>query len=252
VFQGLLRDALTGDSLVIRPPGKGGTQRVLVTSSTARGQSGARRVGFRVQVFEDEVLKMLREINPRAILPAGDTNADRVLTLTGKLAHVEERVEKLKAKLLGEDDLDALIGPLRELDARRKALADELAVARREAANPVSEYWGEFGNLHDALRRAADQADARIRLRSALRRMVGGIWCLFVARGRWQYAAVQVWFTGGSHRDYLIRHARTPGSPGVATRSFVAPGADGLDLRKPNHARRLERVLAKLDVTAPG
>jgi hypothetical protein len=45
-----------------------------------------------------------------------------------------------------------------------------------------------------------------VRLAAVLRRVVESIWCLFARNGEVRLAVVQVWFTGGKHRDYLITH----------------------------------------------
>jgi hypothetical protein len=92
-------------------------------------------------------------------------------------------------------------------------LFEMLAAARQEAASPLSEAWGECQSLLDLLDAAPDQEAARVRLRAALRRIVEEIRCLFVARGPRRLAAVQVNFSGGGRRDYLIMHrAATGGS----------------------------------------
>jgi hypothetical protein len=109
--------------------------------------------------------------------------------------------------------------------------------------------------LAEALQKATDPADARLRLRLALRRIVDGIWLLVVPRGRVRLCAVQVYFAGGKrHRDYLIFH-RAAGNHRPAAwwaRSLAsAAGAAGeLDLRKRAHARQLQGLLETLDVEA--
>jgi DNA invertase Pin-like site-specific DNA recombinase len=253
IFQGLLRDARTGDALVLAPKGKGGADRQYTPARALRGLDGGPSISFRVGVLEDAILGQLREIDPREVLPPSDGAADKVLTLTGKLTALEARAEKLKARLVEEDDLDDLIGPLRELEARRKAVADELAGAKREAASPLSESWGELGGLLDALKNAPDPDDARIRLRSALRRTITGIWCVFVTKGHWKIAAVQLWFRGDGQRNYLILHRRVLAMPRkrapeqLHVRSFADPDVTGLDLRKPKDAAKLLKLLESID-----
>jgi hypothetical protein len=178
-----------------------------------------------------------------------------VLTLTGKVAALEARAEKVKAQLIDGDDIG--LDVLRAVEQKRAAAAAELATARREASSPLSEAWGECRSLVDVLDSAPDKDEARVRLRSAIRRMVSGIWCLFVARGHWRYAAVQVHFRGDGHRDYLILHKRNQSTPkGQSPErthvfSFASAGVGAeLDLRKPAHARRLEKVLDQLDPAA--
>jgi DNA invertase Pin-like site-specific DNA recombinase len=255
IFAGLLREALTGDTLVIAPRGKRGIYPRLAPSGPMRGLTDAPRVGFRLEVFEGAILRMLKEIDPRELLPPGDAAADRVLTLAGKLAAIEARAEKLKGQIIdGADDVG--LDVLRALEQKRAAVAGELATARREASSPLSEAWGECRSLLDVLDSAPDKSEARVRLRSAIRRLVTGIWCVFVVKRNWRYAAVQVWFRGDGHRDYLIAHRRTQVTPGkwlpeqVHVRSFADPGMTGLDLRKTAHAKRLAKVLKTLDPAA--
>ena len=67
-------------------------------------------------------------------------------------------------------------------------------------------------------------------------------------------AAVQIWFAGGERRrDYLILHrppkanakSRTPGCVRGESKAQLAAK---LDLRKPTDARKLERMLAGVDL----
>src|SRR5262249_13735099 len=91
---------------------------------------------------------------------------------------------------------------------------------------------------------------------AALRRIVEGVWCLFIGRGSLRIAAVQVWFTGGACREYLILHrAATGGSVGVrparwwarSLAEVVAPG--DLDLRRREDAQLLEAGVATVDLS---
>jgi hypothetical protein len=144
------------------------------------------------------------------------------------------------------------------LEARSKELAGKLQEAQQKATYPLSAAWGEAQTLVDALDAAADQVDARLRLRAALRRIVEGVWLLVVRRGWVRLCALQIWFKGGErHRDYLIYHRPDLGrgknreSGCTWTKSFadvVKPGS--LDLRDREHARRLEAVLMGVELPA--
>jgi hypothetical protein len=79
--------------------------------------------------------------------------------------------------------------------------------------------------------------------------IVEDVWVLTVRRGRISLAAVQVRFAGSSHRDYLImsRAAANHCAGGWWVRSFAEAGAAvDLDLRKPAHAKKLEKLLLSL------
>jgi DNA invertase Pin-like site-specific DNA recombinase len=276
LFANLLRDARDGASLHVVDKGKkkgGGPS--LVNYKAVMGVQGASYVSFPLHVFEQAILSRLQEIKPRDVLPEGDGAADKVLALTGKLADAEGRIEKLKAQLIEGDDLAPLVDVLRTLEEKRVNLADELAAAKREAASPLAATWGEYRSLLDALAKAPDPADARVRLRASLRRIVESVWCLFVTtapsesterkrpegvksagRGAVRIAAVQIRFTGGAHRDYVILHrppctlamARRPAQ--TLVRSFAEAGADddGLDLRNRKHAEALAKKLEEWEL----
>jgi DNA invertase Pin-like site-specific DNA recombinase len=252
LFAGLLHSARDGGTMHRLNRGKPRGQPVLVPY---RGRQGLGRcVSFPARVLERAVLSCLREIDPREVLPWKDRGGDRVLTLSGRLQEVQDRSERIKQKLLESPDVDALVDVLRTLEEKHKALAEELAEARREAASPPMEAWGQCRTLIDALDRAPDQGEARVRLRAALRRIVDGVWVLAVGRGRDRLAAAQLWFADGKHqRSFLILHrparangvSRTEGSWTVRSFKDVA-GAGSLDLRRRDHAARLEKVLSGL------
>ena len=103
--------------------------------------------------------------------------------------------------------------------------------ANEKASHPLSETWGECRTLLETLDAAADAKDARVRLRAALQRIVGGIWVLAVPRGRDRICAVQVWFAGDKkHRDYLIWHQMPRAS---ATARRMDNGGAGRSPRPP-------------------
>ncbi len=257
LFAGLLHDARDGGSLHQVHKGEKSGGPALASYRAANGVKGTKYVSFPLEVFERAILSCLREIDPHEVLPGGNGAADRLLALTGRLADVEARVEQVKAQLIDGGDVPALADVLRTLETRRAALAEELAEAQRQAASPLSAAWGEAKSLLATLDAAPDPEETRLRLRAALRRMVEGIWCLFVARGALRIAAVQIWFAGDSCRDYLILHKpATGGSVGdrparwgvYSMASIAAPGAR--DLRKPAHAKKLEAALAVADLEA--
>jgi DNA invertase Pin-like site-specific DNA recombinase len=251
VFAGLLKDALSHESFFVQGrqvrPGEP-YYRVLQNFTSTRG---AKVRAFRLDVFERAVLSHLREIDPHEILN-GDAGPDDSLALAAQLAGVEAELAEASA-FMDANGFSATIGKrVTALEERKRQLAADLAEARQRAAHPLSESWGESQSLIDALDKAIDAADARLRLRSALRRIVESIYLLVVPRGRDRLCAVQVWFAGGKReRSYLILHKRPKGNGKwrvegrVWSKSLAdAAGPADLDLRKPAHARRLEEVLA--------
>jgi hypothetical protein len=253
VFNGLLVSALDGGTLQMADKGKKKSAgRVLVPYKGVQGVEGAKATSFPFAVFEKAVLSCLREIDPRDILPGEGGGDDKAQELAGRLTELEAEIEKVKARLQARYT-DALADVLERQEAEQKALTEQLTQANQEAAAPLSAAWEECGSLFDAIEAAPDAEEARVRLRGCLRRVVEGIWCVFVGRGSRRLAAVQVFFTGGARRNYLILHKpATGGSVGVQparwwARSLAEVAAPGdLDLRNPEHAKELEAVLATL------
>jgi DNA invertase Pin-like site-specific DNA recombinase len=254
LFTGMARDARDGGTLCQRDCGRKGSGRLLVSYRARNGAKGSLHVSFPLLVFEEAILKLLREIDTRELLPRSDGAADRVLTLAGRLADLEARIEQVKAQLVDGGDCAPLADALRTLDVKWAAAAEELAEAQRAAASPLSAAWGECTNLLAALKAAEDQADARGRLRGAMRRVIECIWCLFVPRGAQRLASVQVYFKGGARRDYVIHHRpATGGAVGSRRAEWRAKALAFVgerDLRKRQDAGRVEKALAGADLEA--
>jgi DNA invertase Pin-like site-specific DNA recombinase len=258
LFQGMLRHARDGDSyFAVTNTGRSGRRRVLVNLEGHEGR--AKRWYFPLDVFEAAVLSLLAEIDPREVLNGGEA-ADEVGDLAGRHAAVEAAIALIEADLDKHGESPTLFKRLRAKEDELRDLAGKLREARQKAAHPLSESWGETQTLLAALGDAPDQTDARLRLRSALRRIVDSerlIWLLVVARGRARVAAVQINFSGGHRRDFLILYrpakanasARTEGGwHAWSMESIVKAGEADLSDRK--SVKRLVPILEGLDLDA--
>jgi hypothetical protein len=139
--------------------------------------------------------------------------------LKSREASLESRIEKLKAQLVGGDEIAPLVDVLRTVEAERLKVVDELAVAQREAASPTVTALGDTKSLVDMLDAADDPNEVRTRLRGALRRAVESVRCLFLTHKQDRLAFVTVAFSGGKQRMYALWH--TPPKANAAKR---APG----------------------------
>jgi DNA invertase Pin-like site-specific DNA recombinase len=257
LFAGLLRDARDGGTYQLTTKYRNGRVEpygALVNDAALAGRATAHSIPY--DVFESAVLSLLAEIDPAEIVGDRRTTG-RVAALAGQLAEAEGKIAALEAELL-QGDVPAIARVLRGLEATRRDLAARLAEAKAEAAHPLAESWGEARSLAEALDSAPDPEDARTRLRMLLRRLVSEGWLLVVRRGLVQLAALQLYFSGDGKRDFLIYHRRAfhagcgRREAEWRARSFaegeLVPG--GLDLRKPSHVKRLERVLLTLDLSS--
>src|SRR5262249_45711882 len=181
LFDGLLRDAKDKDGgsfyLFYRGP-KGAAKRFVINAAGFERRQPI--VTFPLDVLEESLLSLLREIDPREVLD-GTNGHDEVGTLTGELEQVGAKIAGVETGLL-HGDVAALARVLRQLEGRKAELVGQLAEARQQAACPLSESWGAAQSLLETLDAAADPDDARLRLRSALRRIVEEIWLLVVPK----------------------------------------------------------------------
>lgn len=235
VFQGLLRCALDRCPLhVVTRKG----QRLLLSAECAQGVAGSHWRPYPLETFVAAVLGRLVEL--RAADLFADPAGARVSELTGRLAEVEKRLAVALARFEADPESPVWADRVSAYDREKRSVVKELAGARQEAANPLSEAWAEAVEL---MRR-----DDPERLRQALLATVEEVSCLVVVRGRQRLCAAQVRFraagAGAACRDYLIVH------PGGACLSVPHPaGGAPLDLRDPGHVRDLEAALERLDLS---
>jgi DNA invertase Pin-like site-specific DNA recombinase len=220
LFAGLLKDARDGGSLTYKHLRAKPSALIPVGAKHGRGVAWA---SFPAVPFERLVLSKLREVEARDLFPNGDA-VHKVEALAGQVAEVEALIEKWTAKMNNPDIVDIVEAQLTKCREKQKALAAQLAEAQRAAASPPSEAWGETRSLMAVLDKARDKDEARLRLKTALRRTIEGMWCVFTGVGSARLAHVQVYFTGGRSREYLLYHSQARvGSP---ARSSVASWAD--------------------------
>jgi DNA invertase Pin-like site-specific DNA recombinase len=255
VFAGLVEDALGGGAYYCATrTHRGKHSRVLINTESGEGRAPAR--SFPYPVFEEAVLSLLREVDPRDVL-GKDGATDEVLVLAGELERVETSIALIVAEMDEHGESPTLFRRLRAKEAAQRELAARKAEAQQRAANPLPAAWGEAQSLSGTLRDAPDPDDARTRLRTVLRRVVSRILLLVVPRKRDRLAAVQIYFAGGDRRrNYLILHrpalayrkVRTEGRWWARSLADVAAPGD-LDLRDRGDARKLEDLLDRLDIT---
>jgi hypothetical protein len=86
---------------------------------------------------------LLREVDPREVLGEPDAGAGGVLELSDRLTRVESSITRVEAEMEANGESPTLFRRLREKEAAKKRLAEELAEQRRKAASPLAETWGE-------------------------------------------------------------------------------------------------------------
>jgi DNA invertase Pin-like site-specific DNA recombinase len=248
VFKSLLTHARDGEGFVLNNKGTAEEPELILINLTGN-EGRSRCYTFPYPVFEEAVLGLLREVNPRDVMPREDEGPSRAEVLRAKLANVRQDVASIKAELKAGFS-KALVALLREKEAEEEAFAGELQDELARSVRPAARAWKELPGLVDLIKRGGDEA--RLKLRPVLRRVIDEAHVLIVPRGSWRLCVVQMHFTGGKKRDYLVLH-QTAGfrrKGGWWVHSFAdAVGDTDYDLRRQQDARQLEQALADLDLT---
>jgi DNA invertase Pin-like site-specific DNA recombinase len=255
IFRGLVKSARDGSAYYNDvAPGPDGPRRLLRNLSGVEGRGSI--VSFPADTFEWAVLTLLRELRPGDVFPEEDAG-DEVMAASGELASVNAELADAVADMEKNGFSPTIGRRVRQLEERQAAISQRLADAKQRNANPVGETLGEASALIDRLNNSDDPADTRLRLRAAVRRLVESIVLLVVPEKLTRVAAVQVWFHGGSHRDYLILHkhgrnGRQAYPPVRVAQSLTDAGLTGaaaaFDLRRPADAAALAKVLGEMDL----
>jgi DNA invertase Pin-like site-specific DNA recombinase len=229
LFQGLLKDARDKCSMTYRS--FGGPRPALPSLMSYKGSVGqGTAIGFPYAVFEQTVLKTLREIKPADLTP-GEDAAIVVEALAGQLQAKSDRLDKLQAKIEAGEDLDIIIAAARNLAKEKEELTIKLREATAKVSNRDSETLGEVKTLMGV------GVDRR-KLRAKLKSLVSEMWAVFSKDGAERFAVVQMFFRSGAARLFLIKHTpaiQTPDKDVKAeTTSITATSATGViaDLRK--------------------
>jgi DNA invertase Pin-like site-specific DNA recombinase len=252
VFRGMLRHVRDGEGFMLHA---GGTrERPTLLLRNQRGADGrGRNYTFPYPVFEEAVLGLLREVDPRDVLPGEGEEASRADVLRAKLANVREDLAALKEELR-QGFSKTLAALLREKESEEGRVAADLQGELARAARPLARTWEELPGLVDLIHRAKDPDEVRLRLRTVLARVVSEAWVLVVRRGSYQLCLTQFHFDGGARRDYLIAY-RTGGhswpsgwyAASVRTGDTEAFGVPDMreehDLRDPEVAARVQAQL---------
>jgi DNA invertase Pin-like site-specific DNA recombinase len=251
VFRGLLIHARDGEGFMLHNKGTTAEpQHILVN---AKGNGGRDRCyTFPYPIFEEAILKQLREIKPEDVLPRQDEAPSRVDVLRCRLAQARNDLARFKEDLRAGYS-KALVEVLRQAEQREEEIAGELQDELARSVKPAERSWQELPGLVDMIRKAPDPDAVRLKLRSVLIGLVEEARVLIVRRGAHHLCAVQFHFTGGSRRDYLIVY-RTAGFRrerswwGRSLAEVRVPG--DFDLRKREHALKLADVLERVELDA--
>jgi DNA invertase Pin-like site-specific DNA recombinase len=205
LFKGMLTHATDGEGFMLFNKGTAEAPQLILY--TAAGRRGHRAV-FDYATFETAVLTMLREVDPAQVLPREAGAVSRADGLRAKLAKVRQDIASINADLR-EGYSKHLAALLREREGEEEKVGQELQDELARTVRPAEQAWAEVPTLVNMVRDGGDEA--RLKLRVVLRQVVEHVYAVVVPCGAAQLAYVQVFFTGGKTREYLIYRRQAQG-----------------------------------------
>jgi DNA invertase Pin-like site-specific DNA recombinase len=249
VWQGLLRDARDGGGCHVS---RSRQTRILVNTNGAEGRTTY--WSFPADVFDEAILSMLRGIDPHDVLN-GDEEPDEAQALAADFGNVEALIAELSAEIerreVAKNPSPTLYRLLEKKEAQQRQLAEQLAQANQRATRPLSASWGEIKSILEALESAPDPMDARLRLRSLIRRTVESVYLLVVPRGLSRWCVAQVRFVAGKGtrwQSYVIHYTPPQGNvyksrPAKWEARALAEDLASVDLSDRKQAAEVEKII---------
>jgi hypothetical protein len=219
-------------------------RRVLVPASSMEGAVPS--ISFPCDIFEPAILSLLKELNPRDVMIEESTGEST--SLAASLVRVEDSIKLIVSEMEEHGESPVLFKRLRQKESEQQELSTKLTEARLREQNPKSSAFAEMVTLVDI----ATSEQHRLRLRELLRTIIEEIWVLIVPRRSHRLCVVQVYFTGGERRDYLI-HYKASGYCREGSWSAKSLAGDlsarKLDLRNQKDADALSQTLQSIDLS---
>ena len=219
----------------------------LLLINTTGGEGRDRCYTFPYLVFEEAILGLFGEVNPKDVLPREDEQPNKADVLRARLANVRGDLAGLHEDLRAGYS-KAVAAVLRDREQEEERLAVELQEELARPVVPAERAWKELPSLVSLIKDSDDPDAVRLKLRGVLRRVIDSVWVLTVPRGVVRRCAVQIHFTGGGVRNYMVHH-RTAAYRRSERWSAESPEElipVKLDLRRRDHAKRLAAALERM------
>lgn len=218
LFTGKLQDARDKSTLNMIDKGDG---RQLVSSTALRGVPGSRYLAFSYELFERAFLSFVRDVTPADVLPPkSNRKVDVVAQLAGRIAELDHKIDRTKAKIASDPDVDVLLDVLTNLERQKKPLVAEYETAKGAAAVSEAEALGEAKSILELMGDASgdDLELLRSRLRQKLRSLVSSIFvCVWEEKVKWhpiardkattfRFVEVQVTFSNTETQFFFLEN----------------------------------------------
>jgi DNA invertase Pin-like site-specific DNA recombinase len=251
LFRSMLTHAADGEGFFLhgKMEGNGNVCRHVLCNHAGPG-GHARTVTFPYHVFERAILELLKEVDPKDVLPKAKDAVSKADVLRAKLKNLQADVASLQADLKAGYS-KALATVLRDKEIEEQAVADDLQEELARSVRPAAKAWDDLPSLADLVQREGNEA--RLKLRPVLRRIIDDAFLVLIRRRSFMLCAIQFDFHGGARRHYLIlNQSAGNGRPNACWAGSLATVAevDELDLRKRDDVKEMEGYLSNLDIEA--
>jgi DNA invertase Pin-like site-specific DNA recombinase len=202
LFTHILVNAYDGSPMTIVRKGRKASGPQLVSGSMKDGT--APYTSFPYDVFESAYLASFRELTIQDISKPVEDNGDMVEKLEANVFRLTCKMEKLKAKLMNDDDFDTGLDLLKQLETERKAKVAELEKARSEATANEAVNLKETQSLVEALAKTEDKDEIRTTIKARLRSMIERIELFIYVKGKERLAFVSTEFKNGQIKQMVL------------------------------------------------
>lgn len=135
---------------------------------------GQKKKAIPYRVFEQLVLKHIREIKPSDLLPNSEaTEANKLTSLNEEIVAVKFQIEEMQEEMSKPGAKIKLLLPVLEnLDEQHKKLVSEYDSLKRQVASPIADSLSQVHTLVDLLDKSEDKDLLRNRLRNKITQVV--------------------------------------------------------------------------------
>jgi DNA invertase Pin-like site-specific DNA recombinase len=248
VFKNILTDARTGELIHLTNKGTASKPNLILLSYAAAEFRSEFR-SFPYAVFEEGVLRLLREIDPADVVPKQEQAPSRVAELRERLAAIREDMAALQGELK-KGFSKSLVAVLRDRETAEEETARELQDELRRSHQPAEQAWQDLPGLVEMIAEADDPDAVRLRLQVLLRRLIESALVLIVRQGSWQLCALQFNFAGGGRRDWLLAYRKAGNCRPIRwwARALPASELPDVDLRDRSHILPVTEWLQGVDL----
>lgn len=229
LFSGLCIDARNGSRFNITYGGSTADDfpKRFVSYGSLMQRKGTEYPSIPYDVFETTFLTWTKELKAKDVLPNEGKEAleETVEANEAKLAEINKKVEKVKAKIVGTGDVDVLYDVLLMLDKEQKSLTATIERLKAQLHSSETASLEETQELIGLLANTKGPKldELRQRLKNRIQRLITEIRLVVHKKGMNRLVFVQVFFAGGKRRSFLI------GLQPIRKSQFVVDTAQGAD-----------------------